>query len=115
MTKTEASKSATKRLTIRHDGEEWFVVNTGAVRDGKVYCHMASPTRGLQQRNGWSPMQIADWVDADLVVAWLTKRNHALENALHDVSLCSQNSASSKEECGQIARAAIAAATGSAQ
>lgn len=31
-----------------------------------------------------------------------------LEKALHNISLCSQNSMSSKEECGKIARAALA-------
>jgi hypothetical protein len=31
-----------------------------------------------------------------------------LRNALHQISLCSQNSMSSKEECGRIARAALA-------
>lgn len=37
----------------------------------------------------------------------------ALVTALHEISLCSQNSASSKEECGRIARAALKS-TGSA-
>ena len=35
-----------------------------------------------------------------------------LLKALAEISLCSKNSASSKEECGQIARAAIAKAKG---
>ena len=35
-----------------------------------------------------------------------------LLEALAEISLCSQNSMSSKEECGRIARAAIAKATG---
>lgn len=37
-----------------------------------------------------------------------------LLEALHQISLCSKNSMSSKEECGRIARAAIAKATGEA-
>ena len=36
-------------------------------------------------------------------------RDGELLNALRHISLCSQNSASSKEECGRIARSAIAA------
>lgn len=32
---------------------------------------------------------------------------HKLETALHEISLCSQNSTSSKDECGRIARAAM--------
>ena len=31
----------------------------------------------------------------------------ALRDALHQISLCSQNSMSSKEECGRIARAVL--------
>lgn len=38
------------------------------------------------------------------------QRNDLLE-ALHEISLCAQNSGSSKEECGRIARAAIAKAS----
>ena len=37
----------------------------------------------------------------------LEERTRRLESALHSVSLCSQNSASSKGECGRIARAAL--------
>ena len=37
--------------------------------------------------------------------------NAELLEALHHISLASQNSMSSKEECGRIARAAIAKAT----
>lgn len=39
----------------------------------------------------------------------------ALREALRQVSLCSQNSSSSKEECGRIARAALAAQPAQAQ
>lgn len=38
----------------------------------------------------------------------------SMVDALHQISLCSQNSMSSKEECGRIARAAIAKAKGEA-
>jgi hypothetical protein len=38
----------------------------------------------------------------------LTKQRDKLLEALHQISLCSQNSMSSKEECGRIARTAIA-------
>ena len=38
--------------------------------------------------------------------------NQALVEALHHISLASQNSMSSKDECGKIARAALTAATG---
>ena len=42
----------------------------------------------------------------------LHEANKELVEALHHISLCSQNSMSSKTECGTIARAAIAKATG---
>lgn len=44
--------------------------------------------------------------------ARLTAENAQLLEALHHISLCSQNSMSSQRQCGDIARAAIKAATG---
>lgn len=38
----------------------------------------------------------------------------SMRDALHQISLCSQNSASSKEECGRIARAALSQEGGQA-
>ena len=50
--------------TVQHNGEEWRVLSVGRQReDGKVYAHLASVTRGRQQRNGWYPVQIGDWID----------------------------------------------------
>lgn len=100
-------------FTIPHDGDTWRIVGQGMMREGKVYCHLASTTKGVQQRNGWNPMQICDWVEADLILSCAIQREDAMRKALAEISLCSQNSASSKEECGQIARDAIAKVTGS--
>ena len=51
---------------IEHDGDRWRVIAKGATRgDGYVYCHLASTTRFVQQRNGLRPVQIADWIAAD--------------------------------------------------
>lgn len=55
--------------TLTHDGDTWRVLSVGAFRNGKVYCHLASTTRGTQQRNGFIPMQIADWIDVGLATA----------------------------------------------
>lgn len=41
-------------------------------------------------------------------IKWLADEVERLRNALHRISLCSQNSMSSKEECGRIAREALA-------
>ncbi len=99
-------------LTIPHDGDIWRILSQGAMREGKVYCHLASTTKGVQQRNGWNPMQICDWIDADLVLSCAIQREEIMRKALAEISLCSKNSTSSKEECGRIARAAIAKAEG---
>lgn len=49
---------------IEHDGQSWYVINTGAAReDGKVLAHLSSVTRGRPAKNGVHPVQMADWVD----------------------------------------------------
>lgn len=49
---------------IALDGDTWRIAGVGATReDGKTYYHLVSETRGRQQKNGWSPLQIADWID----------------------------------------------------
>lgn len=62
--------------TIQHDGDAWRVLGTGRTReDGKTYVHLASTTRGRQQRNGWYPMQMMDWVDLrDPITAYYQDR-----------------------------------------
>ena len=56
-------------IKIHHDGDEWTIIGEGATRDGKTYCHLASATRGRQQRNGWVPVQIADWIDHSVILS----------------------------------------------
>ena len=109
MSKTEHTPGP---LTIPHDGDVWRIIGQGAMRDGKVYCHLASTTKGVQQRNGWNPIQVSDWINADLLLSYIIQREELMRKALAEISLCSMNSNSSKEECGQIARAAIAKAKG---
>lgn len=55
--------------TIQHDGDTWHILATGTARDGKVYCHLASTTRGRHQRNGWYPNQIGDWIDENALLS----------------------------------------------
>lgn len=51
---------------IEHDGDRWRVLATGASdASGRVYCHLASTTRAVKQRNGANPVQIADWVQLE--------------------------------------------------
>lgn len=56
-------------ITIQHDGDTWNILGEGATRDGKTYCHLASTTRGRQQRNGWMPLQLGDWIDHAVILA----------------------------------------------
>ena len=49
-------------IIINHDNDSWRVTNTGAVRDGAVYCHLASTTRFQSQANGQNPVQIGDFI-----------------------------------------------------
>lgn len=53
--------------TIKHDGDTWNVIAKGADRDGKTFCHLASTTRGCHQRNGFSPVQINDWISNEVL------------------------------------------------
>lgn len=49
-------------------GDTWNVLALGARdNEGKVYAHLASTTRFVEQRNGKRPIQIGDWIDASLV------------------------------------------------
>ena len=50
-------------------GDTWRIVAVGAQRDGNTYCHMASTHLGRQQKNGWMPAQIGDWVDSEVLKA----------------------------------------------
>lgn len=51
------------------DGHEYRVVATGAQREDSTYCHLASTTLGRQQKNGWVPAQIGDWVPNQVLAA----------------------------------------------
>ena len=56
-------------ITIQHEGDTWKILAEGALRDGKVYCHLASTTRERQQKNGRVPVQIADWIDQQVILS----------------------------------------------
>lgn len=44
--------------TIQFEGDTYRILSTGRYADGMILCHLASETRGQQQRNGWRPIQI---------------------------------------------------------
>lgn len=56
-------------LQIRHDNDTWKIVGEGVSHEGKVYLHLASLTRGRQQKNGLVPLQMADWIPHETVEA----------------------------------------------
>lgn len=66
-------------VTIEHDGDTWEIVNFGATRIersiGQTFCHLASTTRGRQQKNGWCPAQINDWIDWTVIQSALIQRD----------------------------------------
>lgn len=50
---------------ISHAGDTWRILALGAQQAGYVFAHLASTTRGRQQRNGWVPVQSCDWLATD--------------------------------------------------
>lgn len=50
------------------EGHQYRVLNTGACCDGKTFCHLASTTSGRQQKNGWYPAQICEWVSDEVLM-----------------------------------------------
>jgi hypothetical protein len=61
-------KTATTYQTIELDGDTWAVIGLGVRQDEKVYAHLASTTRYLQQRNGRCPIQVCDFISESLIV-----------------------------------------------
>jgi len=59
---------STETPTIEHDGDTWRLLATGATRDGRTMCHLASTTRFTQQRNGAMPIQICDWLESEKLI-----------------------------------------------
>ena len=50
-------------VLIEHEGDTYRVIAKGAKdAQGRVYCHLASTTRYVEQRNGRRAVQIADWI-----------------------------------------------------
>ena len=54
---------------IVHMGEVWFVLNVGTQTEKNTFCHLANVSRGKQQKNGWNPIQINDWIDTSVLLA----------------------------------------------
>lgn len=84
--------------SVQFNGEMSVMAQTVMV--GKmvnVLNHQHLGTSGLSER-------IRAGVEA---APWVIDEVCRLEKALHEISLCSQNSSSSKEHCGYIARQAL--------
>lgn len=67
--KIRAAGASFPPLLIEHEGEVWKLLGTGSVRDGKVYCHLSSTTRGRYQKNGWYPLGMCDWIDKKVLLS----------------------------------------------
>lgn len=55
--------------TIVHMGEVWKVIGVGAQTENNTFCHLLNLHRGVQQKNGFRPAQINDWVDTAVLIA----------------------------------------------
>lgn len=55
--------------TIVYMGEVWKVIGVGAQNENNTFCHLLNLHRGRQQKNGWYPAQINDWVDTAVLNA----------------------------------------------
>lgn len=65
--RTAGNRARYVGLLIKVDGAPWRVTNTGALEDGRLFCHLSHAVEGQWHRNGWRPKQIADWLPvADL-------------------------------------------------
>ena len=59
--------------TFAFDNDTWRVVGIGVTdADGFTAFHLASTTRFRQQRNGRNPVQIFQWLHADILEACAT-------------------------------------------
>jgi hypothetical protein len=50
-------------------GEVWKVIAIGTQTDNNTFCHLANLYRGKQQKNGFNPVQINDWIDTEVLKA----------------------------------------------
>lgn len=52
---------------ITLDGDTWRIVARGTNEDGKTYCHLASTTRFINQKNGRRPIMAGVWVPNEVL------------------------------------------------
>ena len=53
--------------TVVHMGEMWKVIGVGTQTENNTFCLLANLNRGKQQKNGFNPVQINDWVDTEVL------------------------------------------------
>lgn len=70
-------------IILKHDGDTWRILGQGAARGGKIYCHLASLTRGKMQRNGWYPRQMEDWIDQQVILSAAIETEEAARQKQH--------------------------------
>lgn len=58
---------------VEVEGEVYRILSVGRYSAGAVYCHLASTTRFVPQRNGPAPAQIATYVEAAKLEAALNR------------------------------------------
>jgi hypothetical protein len=71
-------------LTIRWQDDDWRILGEGTFNDGKVYCHLASVHRGRDQKNGWTPIQMADWIPQEVILSAAIAKEENQRGRKHD-------------------------------
>ncbi|MCG7550961.1 hypothetical protein [Pseudoalteromonas sp. Of7M-16] len=57
-----ATRTLSIDMKVRKNGDVWRILGIGISKESETYCHLASTTRFVKQRNGDRPIQIQDWV-----------------------------------------------------
>lgn len=70
-------------IIIKHEGDTWRIISEGATKDGQVFCHLASTTRGKEQKNGFYPIQMCDWIDQKIILAGAISKEEEQRKAHH--------------------------------
>ena len=57
------------RQNNRSHGRSLESIAIGTQTDNNTFCHLANLYRGKQQKNGFNPVQINDWIDTEVLKA----------------------------------------------
>ena len=70
-------------IILHHDNDHWRILGQGTAKDGAIFCHLASMTRGHWQKSGWMPIQMNDWIDEKLILSAAIQGEEAKRSGKH--------------------------------